>query len=228
MRLIQNLLFAFAVCGFGAGAASALPSAPKNGVEYETLPQSLRSDTGNKVEVIEFFSYACPHCNALEPKLAAWLKQNAAKVAFKRVHVALLPGDAALQRMFLTLEAMGVAEQYHLKVFDTIHTQRSTRLSNDEQVFDWVEKNGIERAKFVGMYNSFGAQSWVNRSQALVRDYKIDSWPTIAIGGRYLTSPHYASRGLPPPPPQHSEAELQQSALQVMDHLLAKAQAELK
>jgi len=231
MRLIQNLLFALTVGAFAASPASALPTAPKSGVEYNTLEQSLRTDTGNKVEVIEFFSYSCPHCHAFEPKLSAWLKQNADKVAFKRVHVAFHASDAALQRMYLTLEAMGLTEQVHQKVFSAIHEQRSTRLANDEQVFNWIEKNGIDRAKFMGVYRSFGAQSWVNRAQALVGSYKIDSWPMIAIGGRYLTSPHVASRGMPDQHQhqhQHNESELQQNALMVMDHLVAKAKSELK
>jgi thiol:disulfide interchange protein DsbA len=227
MRLIRNLLLALSISALGAGAASALPSAPQSGVEYNTLEQSQRTDTGNKVEVIEFFSYSCPHCFAFEPKLSAWLKKNADKVAFRRVHVGLLAGDAALQRMFLTLEAMGLTEQVHQKVFSAIHEQRSTRLNSDEQVFDWVEKNGIDRAKFMGVYRSFGAQSWVNRAQALVSSYKVESWPVIAIGGRYLTSPHYANRGMPAQQ-QASESELQQNALMVMDHLVAKAKSELK
>lgn len=228
MRLIQNLLFALALCG-AAGGASALPGAPKSGVEYETLPQSLRTDTGSKVEVIEFFSYSCPHCNALEPKLALWLKQNAGKVAFKRVHVAFHAGDVSLQRLYLTLESMGIVEQYHQKVFDALHEHRTTRMSSDEQVFDWVEKNGIDRAKFTGVYRSFAAQSWVNRAQTLVRAYNVESWPMIAIGGRYMTSPHLASRGLGAGHQhQHNDAELHQGALQVMDHLVAKAKSEMK
>lgn len=229
MRLIQNLLFALTVCGFAASGAIATPAAPKSGVEYETLAQSLRTDTGNKVEVIEFFSYSCPHCNALEPKLAIWLKQNADKVAFKRVHVAFHASDTSLQRLYLTLESMGLVEKYHQKVFDAIHDQQVSRLNTDELVFDWVEKNGIERAKFMGVYRSFGAQAWVNRAQALVRAYNVESWPMIAIGGRYMTSPHYASRGQPHQHQhQHGEAELHQGALQVMDHLVAKAKSEMK
>lgn len=229
MHLIQNLLFALTIGAFAASSASALPTAPKNGVEYSTLEQSLRTDTGNKVEVIEFFSYSCPHCNAFEPKLAAWLKQNADKVAFKRVHVAFHASDVSLQRLYLTLDAMGLAEQYHQKVFSALHDERLTRMSTDEQVFDWIEKKGIDRAKFMGVYRSFGAQAWVNRAQALVGSYKIDSWPMIAIGGRYLTSPHFASRGMPHQHDhQHNESELQQNALMVMDHLVAKAKSELK
>ena len=222
MRLIQNLLFALSVCGFSAGGAFASPAAPKSGVEYETLSPAQSTDAGGKVEVIEFFSYSCPHCNRFDPLLAAWVKRNADKVAFKRVHVALHASDVSLQRMYLTMDAMGITEKYHPKVFTAVHSEMQ-RLNTDEEVFNWMEKNGTERAKFIGVYRSFGAQSWVNRSNNLVRAYGIDSWPMVAIGGRYLTSPYYAGRGSPAPA---NETEQQQTALQVMDFLVAKAKAE--
>ena len=223
MRLIQKLLFALAVCGFTAGAATASPADPKNGIDYRTLAEAQNTDAGNKVEVTEFFSYNCPHCNVFEPVLAEWVKKNADKVVFRRVHVALLGGDVALQRTYLTLEALGLVEQNHLKLFDAVHKERM-RISNDEAVFAWASKAGLEREKFIGAYRSFGLQSKVNRTQSTVQAYKIDSWPMIAVGGRYLTSPHVAGSGTP----GLTELQQQQAALQVMDHLVAKAKLEKK
>ena len=222
MRLIQNLLFALAICGLTA-AASASPAAPKDGAEYRTLPEVQNTDSGNKVEVTEFFSYNCPHCNIFEPVLAAWVKKNADKIVLKRVHVALLGGDVALQRTYLTLETMGLAEQNHVKLFDAVHQQRM-RISDDETAFAWAGKAGLDRDKFISTFRSFGLQSKVNRSQALTRAYKVDSWPMIAIGGRYLTSPYVAGSATP----GLDEPQQQQAALQVMDYLVAKVKAEKK
>ena len=221
MRLIQKLVLALAVCGFTAGFAMA---APKSGVEYETITPAQGSESGNKVEVIEFFAYSCPHCNHFDPMLADWVKRNADKIAFKRVHVAFRDGDVPLQRMYLTMESMGIAEKYHPMVFAALHDQMK-RIYSDEEVFDWIEKNGTERAKFIGLYRSFGAQSWVNRANNMVRSYGIESWPAVAIGGHYLTSPYLASRGAAP---TKVEGEQQQTALQIMDFLVAKAKAEKK
>ena len=223
MRLIQKLLFALAVCGLTAGAALASPAEPKNGADYRTLPEVQNTDAGNKVEVTEFFSYNCPHCNVFEPLLAEWVKKNADKIVFKRVHVALLGGDAALARTYLTLEALGLAEQNHQKLFDAVH-QQHMRLSNDEAVFDWAAKAGLDREKFIGAYRSFGLQAKVNHAQATVQAYKVDSWPMVAVGGRYLTSPHVAGNGTP----GLNEQQQQQAALQVMDHLVAKVKSEKK
>jgi thiol:disulfide interchange protein DsbA len=223
MRLIQTLLFALTLCGLSAGA-SASPADPKSGNEYETLAEAQPTSGSAKVDVIEFFSYSCPHCKVFDPLLEAWVRKNADKVSFKRVHVAFHGPDAALQRMYLTMEAMGITEKVHPKVFVAIH-EENQRVNSDEAVFDLMAKNGIDRAKFIGVYRSFGAQSWVNRAQATVGAYNINQWPMIAVGGRYLTSPYYTSRNNPS---LNTEPAQQQAALQVMDHLVAKVKAEKK
>jgi thiol:disulfide interchange protein DsbA len=224
MRLIQKLLFAIAALSFAATGATASPAAPQNGVEYQTLQDAQTTDAGSKVEVIEFFSYACPHCYAFEPMLAAWSKKNGDKVSFKRIHVGFNAGDLPLQRMFATLEAMGVTEQHHAKAFSAIHEERQ-RLNSDEGIFDWASRSGIDRDKFVSAYRSFGTQVRVNRLKAMTDAYRVDNWPRIAVAGKYITTPFLASSSVQPQP---SEKEQQQMALQVMDHLVAKAKAEKK
>ena len=223
MRLIKQLFFALALCGAAAGA-SASADAPVLGREYLALPEAQNTDAGKKVEVTEFFSYACPHCNAFEPSLAAWVKKNQGKIVFKRVHLAFSPGEVPLQRLYTTLEAMGLAEQNHAKVFEAIHVKRM-RISSDEAVFDWAEKAGLDRAALSATYRSFGIQARVNRSQSMSDAYKIREWPTIAVDGRFVTSPHQAGSAVTP---ELGEAEGQQAALKVMDFLVAKALAEKK
>ena len=223
MRTILNLLCAAALCAFAA-AAPASTSEPKEGVEYLTLPVAQNTDAGKKVEVIEFFAYYCPHCNAFEPVLSAWVKKQGDNIVFKRVHVPRDANVAPQQRLFYTLESMGLVEQYHNKVFAAMHVDH-LRLNRDEQVFDWAEKAGIDRAKFIDIYRSFGVQAKLRRADAMMGAYKIDQWPMIAIDGRYLTSPSHAGAGMPP---NASELQLQQGALQVMDYLVAKAKADKK
>jgi thiol:disulfide interchange protein DsbA len=223
MRLIPTLLLTLAFGGLAAGAIAS-PADPKSGAEYETLAEAQQTSSAGKVDVIEFFAYSCPHCKVFDPLLEAWVKKNADKVAFKRVHVAFNTRDAALQRMYLSLEAMGMTEKVHPKVFIAIH-EENKRIDSDEAVFDLMEKLGVDRAKFIGVYRSFGAQASINRAQALVRAYNVESWPMIAIGGRYMTSPYYTSRNNPS---LNTEPAQQQAALQVMDHLVAKAKAEKK
>jgi thiol:disulfide interchange protein DsbA len=222
MRIIRTLLCAAAI-GFGV-AASAFAADPKNGVQYLTLPDIQNTDAGNKVEVTEFFAYYCPHCDRFEMPLAAWVKKQGANIVFKRVHVPGGPGVLPQQKLFYTLEALGLLDQFHVKAFSAMHVER-LRLASDEAVFDWAARAGIDRAKFADAYNSFGVQAKLRRADRMMADYRIDSWPTVAIGGRYLTSPTQAGEGAQAP---QTEEQLQQSALGVMDFLVAKAKAEKK
>jgi len=88
-------------------------------------------------------------------------------------------------------------------------------------VFDWVAKNGIDRAKFIETWRSFGMPAKLRRADAMMDSYAVDSWPLIVVDGRWVTSPSHAMSEAP-------EAQRQQAALQVMDWLVAKAKAEKK
>ncbi len=208
---------------FVTGTAAASPAAPKNGVEYLTLPTVQATEAG-KIEVTEFFAYSCPHCDSFDPVLNEWVKKQGDNIVFKRVHLALRQGDVPLQRTFATLEAMGLTGAYHSKLFDALHRNR-VRLINDEDVFNWAEKSGLNRSQFIAVYRSFGMQANVSRANRLTSEYQIDQWPMIAIGGRFLTSPYHAGGQGDNPPP---EAEQQKAALQVMDFLVARLKAEKK
>lgn len=225
MRLFQKLFFALALCGLASSVAtSANAHVHAKGQEYLVLPERQNTDAGKKVEVTEFFSYACPHCNALEPALAAWVKKNEAKVVFKRVHVAFNASEVPLQRLYTTLEGMGIAEQHHAKVFEAIHVKRG-RLSTDEAVFEWAGQAGLDRGKLTDAYRSFGTQARVNRANSQAKAYMIREWPTIAIDGRFMTSPHQVGAAAQP---ALSEADSQVGVFRVMDQLVAKALAEKK
>ncbi len=223
MDPLRRLACCAALLGI-AGLAGASPANPKEGVEYLSLPQVFPTDGGAKVEVTGFFAYYCPHCHVFEPVLAAWVRKQGDNIVFKRVHVPRGPAVAPQQRLFYTLEAMGLLDQYHDKVFAAMHGER-LRLSNDEQVFDWATRAGIDRARFVDTYRSFGVGARVRRADELTASYGIPHWPIVAIDGRFLTSPSLASEGSPD---LRTEAQQQQAALQVMDHLVAKAKADKK
>ena len=220
MRLPRRL-FCTALLALVA-SVSAHAADPQAGAQYLVLPSPQPTDTGKKIEVIEFFAYYCPHCYAFEPALEDWVKKQGDNIVFKRVHV---PRDASVlpqQRLFYTLGAMGLLDQYHQKVFDAMH-QQHLRLSSDEQVFDWVTQMGIDRAKFIDTYRSFGIQAKLRRASAMMDEYGVDRWPLVVIDGRFITSPSHAGAGAPE---GTTEAQQQQTALQVMDFLVAKAKAD--
>jgi thiol:disulfide interchange protein DsbA len=237
MQMFRRLLCSAALltlCGVAAAAPAAPtagPLVPKEGVHYQVLPQKLDTPAGKQVEVIEFFSYACPHCNVFEPLLAGWVKKQGNNIVFKRVHVAAGARGMAQLRLYSTFEALGLVEQYHARVFAAMH-QQGVRFADDEQVLDWAGKAGIDRARFADAYRSMGVQSRVRRAGNMMNDYKVDHWPMVAIDGRFITSPSMANPHEPHAHAHgahaHSEGEQQQVALQVMDALVAKAKADKK
>lgn len=219
MRLLQKLL-AIASLSLFAAAAGASPSSPVNGTDYRTLDKAQATSAGKKVDVTEFFWYSCPHCNALEPTLEAWVKKNADRINFKRVPVIFRDTFIPQQKLYYTLEAMGLVDKLHAKVFRAIHAERQ-HLDTDKQIADFIAKQGVDMKKFNDTYNSFGVQAKVRQAAQLQNDYQIDGVPTIAVDGRYLTSPSIVGAGLGNRP----EQVLFDATTQVLDFLVTKSAA---
>jgi thiol:disulfide interchange protein DsbA len=215
MRILQRLL-CIASFGFVALSAVAAPNAPVEGVEYQRLQQAQPTDTGKKVEVLEFFWYNCPHCFAFEPHLADWAKKNADKIVLKRIPVGFRESFVPQQKLYFALEAMGRLD-LHRVVFDAIHQQRM-KLNREEEIMAFIAKQDIDQKKFAETFNSFTVQSKVSRVRQLQDIYRIEGVPTIAIDGQYITSPAQVGKTMR----GSSEEAMNSATLQVMDALVAK------
>ena len=156
-------------------------------IEYRTLDKRIPVEApAGKIEVIEFFWYSCPHCNAFEPKLVSWIKKLPADVSMRRVPVAFRDDFVPQQRLYYTLEAMGKLDELHGKVFNTIHVDKQM-IDKEASILAWAEKNGLDRAKFIEIYNSFTVQTKARRATQLQDAYKVEGVPAIGIAGRFYT-----------------------------------------
>ena len=196
-----------------AATGMALPAhaqkKPEDGSDYLTLDKRVPVEApAGKVEVIEFFWYACPHCNAFEPKLAAWIKKNPADVMVKRVPVAFRDNFVPQQRLFYALEAMGKLDEVHRKVFNAIHVDKLA-LDKEDSITAWVEKQGVDKAKFAELYNSFSVSTKARRATQLQDAFKVQGVPAMGVAGRWYTDGTLAGT--------------MDRALQVTDYLLAEA-----
>ena len=159
------------------------------GQDYLLINPPQPTDSGKKVEMIEFFWYGCPHCNALQPALHKWLAKKPSDVLYRRVPAVLGNSWVPLTQAFYTFEALGLTDNLHDDVFAAIHKDK-IKLYDPKTLFDWVEKRGVDRKKFMDTYNSFGVRSRVQRAIEMSRDYDISGTPAIVIDGRYLTAPY--------------------------------------
>lgn len=192
--MIQRRTFTAAALATAAPLALA-QGAPVEGTHYVRLAQPVAAGAPGKIEVVEFFWYGCPHCNAFEPALDAWAKKLPADVAFRRVPVAFREEPfVAHQKTFFALEALGALEAMHRKVFFAIHTDRA-KLDKVADIAAFVAKNGVDGAKFTEAFNSFGVQTKARQAKQLAEAYKIDGVPAIGVQGRFWTSNSLAGGG---------------------------------
>src|SRR5258708_9188862 len=190
---------------------AARAQAPARGQHYTGMATHIPVETGKKMEVIEFFSYGCPHCAEFEPYLHDWLKTLPADVSFRRIPVMFQPKWVDLAKVYYTLEAMGEEAQLSPEVFVAIHV-KGVALSDPAKFYDWAASKGLDRKKFEDLYNSFTMSGRVNRAKQLAQAYNIQEVPTVIIDGKFITSP--------------SRAGTHAATPAVMSELVAKARAE--
>jgi protein dithiol oxidoreductase (disulfide-forming) len=153
------------------------------GKDYQRLKNPQTVESGTKIEVIEFFSYGCPHCRDLEEYLGPWVKKVPADVAFKRVPVAFQPAWVNLGKIYYTLEAMG-REDMTVKVFQAIHGA-GVKLHEEKSFFEWAGNNGLDAKKVQEVWASFTVNSKMNRAKTLAGNYTVDSVPMIFVDGKF-------------------------------------------
>jgi thiol:disulfide interchange protein DsbA len=160
---------------------------PVAGTDYQVLQTRAPVEApAGKVEVVEFFWYNCQHCNAFEPGLSEWVKKLPKNVAFRRVPVAFNDSFVPQQRLFYTLESMGLLDKLHNKVFAAIHVEK-LNLSKGEAIVEWVGKNGIDQAKFLAQYNSFGVVTKAQKGSQLQKAYNVEGVPALGVAGQFYT-----------------------------------------
>jgi protein dithiol oxidoreductase (disulfide-forming) len=157
----------------------------QQGREYDLVNPPQMTSSPGKIEVIEFFSYACPHCAHLEPALSAWLKKLPADVAFRRIPLTGGPAWIPTAKLFYALDAMGMEDHLHSSVFDAIHGSHSVVPTDESSIAAWATKNGIEATKFSGAYGSFSVQSKVLQAQQNLSAYGVSGVPAMIVDGRF-------------------------------------------
>ena len=190
---------------------------PVEGVNYVRLAEPVPVSTPGKIEVIEFFWYECPHCNAFEPALEAWTRRLPEDVAFRRVPIwfSEVPFSAQ-QRIFYALEGLGLLPTMHRRVFYAIHNDH-VRLRSPEEIAAFMARNGVDPDKFMAAYNSFQVQSKAQQARQLAAAYKIDAVPAMGVQGRYYTNGNLANAGA-----ANATGASNDKMLGVVDALIAK------
>ena len=215
---MQRREFSLSAASLAAAAigASALPTLAQsqakgfqNGSDYLTIAKPAPTEApAGQIEVVEFFWYNCPHCNAFEPMFDAWTKKVPKDVTVRRSPIAFRPDFEPQQRLYFVLESLGKVDELHKKVFNAIHVEKQ-QLATADQITAWAEKQDIPKAKFLELYNSFSVSTKARKSTQLQNAYAVDGVPALGINGRYFTS--------------GTQAKTPERSLQVTDYLIEQS-----
>ena len=156
------------------------------GRDYVVIEPAQLTDNPARIEVIEFFSYACPHCYDLHPYHLKWAAKLPSDVVFKRVPVSFnSPFYQLMARLYYALEAIGELQKLDSAVFNAIH-DKGLKLIDDKSIADWVTAQGVDAKTFYDAYNSFGVISKAKRADQIAQTAKISGVPSLVVDGRYL------------------------------------------
>ena len=158
----------------------------RQNLEYRLIaPQPV--ETPGQIEVIDFFWYGCPACNALQPALEHWIKRKPADVAVRRVPAIFRESWVPHVRIYYTLERLGEIERLHQQVYFSYHTEELA-LSKPEVAEGWAVRSGIDRKKWQDAYNSSEVTARIERAKQLTAAYDVRGTPSLVVNGRYLTA----------------------------------------
>jgi len=195
------------IIGFLAVAPSALPSVVA-GHDYTELAVPQRQETNGKIEVIEFFSWGCPHCYEFYPLLARWTSTLPKDATFRRIPVGLgHPEWDNLAKAYYALQSTGDVARLDAPIFEAIHREHVS-LFDEPSITAWVGKHGVNMAKFTEAYRSFDVNTKLGQAEDAAVGYRVAGIPTIAIAGRYTATGDH------------------KTMLGVSDELIAKTRAE--
>lgn len=179
--------FVSSMVALGATLTVAGPLAAQTaGSDFTLINPAQPVDDPGKIEVIEFFSYGCPHCSDFNPLLNAWAAKLPADVVLKKVPVSF--GRAAwanAARLYHALEVTGDHKRLESDIFRAIHGER-TNLFDERTIVDWVAARGVDRKKFTDAFSSFGVMSKVKRGDQMAQAFRIEGVPALGVDGKYL------------------------------------------
>lgn len=200
--------FALVVLGLALTLGSAIAQDYEPGKQYHEVEPSQPTTTGDQIEVIEFFSYACPHCFEFQPKLESWLQRAGKDIKLVRVPVTFDRASwALLAKAYYAEKALGAIEKIHDPLFEAIHI-KDRHFDNEQELADFFAQHGVKRQAALDALNSFTVDVDLRRAKRMVRTYDVRGTPSMAVAGKYLVDP--------------SDTGGQQAMLDVVDYLINK------
>ena len=154
------------------------------GVDYELLPQAIRTANPNKIEVKEVFHYGCIHCFNFEKTIHPWAENLDEDVDFQRTPAIWQSALEPYARAYYSAKLLKVLDKTHVALFEAIHVDRQP-IRSEQDLTEFFGQQGVDEAKFSKVYNSFGVNSMIEQAKARAIGYRTQGTPEIVINGKY-------------------------------------------
>lgn len=187
----MNRFPVFVVTALLIGLTAALPTHAQNfqeGEHYQRIEGPDVPETDGTVEVVEVFSYMCPHCGNFQPYVNTWHEELGDNVEFSRAPVSFNPSWEMFARAYYTAEVMGILDQSHEALFKALHVDREPIRSLDD-LADFHSEYGVEAEEFKATAASFPVESKLRMGNNSIARWRIRSTPTLVINGKYQVNP---------------------------------------
>ncbi len=182
------------------------------GQGYVTISPAQPTQTGDKIEVLEVFWYACPHCFDFEPHISKWLESKPDDVEFRRMPGIFRKNWIPHAKAYFTAKKLDVLEDIHTPLFDAIHKQKKN-IHDDDDFEDFFVKHGVDEDVFTKVYESEEVETMVKQAYVMGQRYKITGVPAVIVNGKYMVS--------------GSTAGSFENVLKVIDQLIEKERGEM-
>ncbi len=161
----------------------------QQGVHYRLLtPTQPTSTSPSKVEVVEIFSYGCPHCFSFDPYVKYWLENKPDNTEFVRMAPMFRPEWNVYARAYYTAEVLDVVDDIHSDLFNEIHVNRNF-LQTEDAMAKFFADHGVDEQTFRDAYNSYAVNTRLRKATTMAGRYSAHSVPTVVINGKYVSGP---------------------------------------
>jgi protein dithiol oxidoreductase (disulfide-forming) len=212
------------ITGLLSGQCLASPTQPEEGKDYIVIstPQKT-SPQGNRVDVLEFILFHCPHCAKLEPLIKNWAASQRNAATLRTAHATFRGAKDPEVRLFYTLDAMGELDEWRPKIFHSTQ-QEGVRMISDDSVLEWAKHSGLDSERFRHAWNSAEVISMTAKAPETVKAYGLTYAPAFIVAGKFMTSPSLIKQNNPTLPPPMVNTAL----FNVLDFLVKHAREETR
>ena len=167
------------VMAFSASAAQF-----SDGTQYVTLDKPVTGEP----QVLEFFSFYCPHCYQFEQ--VYHVSENVKKALpagtkMTKYHVEFLgPLGKQLTQAWAVAMALGVEDKVSPLMFEAV--QKTQTVQTPDDIRNVFVKAGVTAADYDAAWNSFVVKSLVVQQEKAAEDLQLRGVPAVFVNGKYM------------------------------------------